>query len=272
MHKALQYDDAQGVGIIDLIEWYHPSCSSAFKFTAVACFAVSDPVNLRDWESRVASDLTRFLKQNPGKAPLLVVDGSDVKQALYKSQFADTITAVENDIDGADPLAICLVVAGISCLAFECAHPSPRSATAGERDDNDATTMTRTDRELALARLVAQGWEVPQAREQVLRLRLQNWERMKQFLSEQGLSDRDVISVSKRQRDVLFQDLGPFERKWRKLADQANVKSLFVKKKAEQVLIRSCVRQLCIIDHIVPGSQDTDTDTPKINSFRKNGQ
>ena len=31
MHRALGYDDEQRVGIIDLVEWYHPS-SSTFKF------------------------------------------------------------------------------------------------------------------------------------------------------------------------------------------------------------------------------------------------
>jgi hypothetical protein len=103
MHRALGYDDEQRVGIIDLVKWYHPSGSSTFKFPAD--FAVS-PLNLKEWERRVASDLTLFRKLNLGKAPLLLVGGSNVKQAIYKSQFVDTITAVENDIDGADPCSV----------------------------------------------------------------------------------------------------------------------------------------------------------------------
>ena len=50
-----------------------------------------------------------------------------------------------------------LEIAGVECLALFCAHPSPRSLRANERDDND---QTRTDRELALVRLAAKGLKI----------------------------------------------------------------------------------------------------------------
>jgi len=150
IHKGLQYSDKQRVGIVDLVEWYHPNGSSRFKFPAI--FAISQ-CNVKEWERRLESDITIFLEDNPGKKPLLIVS-PDAEKALGTSIYADTIKEVENDSAGAEPRASTLEIAGVECLALLCAHPSPRSLRANERDDND---QTRTDRELALVRLAAKG-------------------------------------------------------------------------------------------------------------------
>ena len=57
----------------------------------------------------------------------------------------------------------------------------------------------------------------------------------------------ETSSLSAKKGKMSFQDLGPFERKWRKLADQTHVNSIFVRGKDKQVLVVDILIDMCYL-------------------------
>ena len=210
IHKGLGFsrEGSQRVGIVNLIEWYHPVGSTKFIFPET--FALG-AVNLKDWEDRLESDLKHFLQQNPGKRPLLYVGGQVPEKALRKSRFDASIGEFEEDNPGVQPRVIRITITGTICCAVICAHPSPRSIQSNQCDENDQSTV---DQELSFVRLIAQGHDVSHAREMVNEVRNQKKKDMQSFLMSKGATNADLTFIDAEKPGILYQELTPFQAKW----------------------------------------------------------